>query len=399
MPRLLPAVVVAVALVLTACGSHGHSTPQGSSDRVPHVVGVSVSDCGSDWKPVAAGTQDFVLHNTDQSPGEVQVVGVGKTAGLVYADVEPFGPGTTVDVRVPLAAGSYALACLMEDQAPVVGPTRTLEGSQPGAPGVRIVTQSQLVPAAQAYQRWVRRHLPPLRHDTARLRALVDRGLRTAARAAWLRAHLDYQRLGAAYDAFGDLGDAIDGLPAGLPGGTHSAHWSGFHRVELDLWSTVPAPRLRADVATLTRAVDRLPHLLASTQLDPLTLTLRAHEIAENALEVQLTGKDDFGSHTDLDSVRAELAGTGAVLRALAGPIDRRVAHSRQIRTAWRQSLAAFGRASRSRPRLPVARLPRLERERLAASLGLLTQRLAAVPATLEPRVTVASGSIDQGDG
>ena len=31
-------------------------------------------------------------------------------------------------------------------------------------------------------------------------------------------AHLDYQRLGAAYDAFGDLGDAIDGLPAGIPG-------------------------------------------------------------------------------------------------------------------------------------------------------------------------------------
>ena len=95
--------------------------------------------------------------------------------------------------------------------------------------------------------------------------------------------------------------------------------------MELDLWGRPGPSRLRADVTTLDRAVSQLPLLVRSTQLDPLTLTLRAHEISENALQVQLTGKDDFGSHTDLESVRAELVGTQAVLTALARPIDSRV--------------------------------------------------------------------------
>jgi iron uptake system component EfeO len=302
-----------------------------------------------------------------------------------------------VDVHLPLAAGRYALACLMEDQAPVTGPTRTLTGPGAGTPGVRIVTQSQLVPAVQRYERWVRHHVGPLVRATHRLRALVDAGDRTAARGAWLSAHLDYQRLGAAYDAFGDLGDAIDGLPAGLPGGTSNRHWTGFHRVERDLWSGASRARLHTDVATLDRDVARLPRQIRSTQLDPLTLTLRAHEIAENALQFQLTGQDDFGSHSDLASVRAELVGTGVVLRALAAPIDRRVAHPARIRATLSRTLAAFSRAVRRDDHVPVARVPREERERLDASLSLLTERLAAIPATLEPRLTVASGSITGG--
>ncbi len=150
---------------------------------------------------------------------------------------------------------------------------------------------------------------------------------------------------------------------------------------------------------TLDRAVSRLPRLVRNTQLDPLTLTLRAHEIAENALQFQLTGQDDFGSHTDLESVRAELVGTGAVLSALAGPINSRVHDAAGIRSTLRQALATFQHATRSNRHVPVTALPRRERERLDAALGLLTQRLATIPATLEPRVTVASGSIETGSG
>ena len=79
--------------------------------------------------------------------------------------------------------------------------------------------------------------------------------------------------------------------------------------MERDLWSSADRERLRSDVIVLDRAVSQLPLLVHGTHLDPLTLTLRAHEISENALQVQLTGKDDFGSHTDLESVRAELVG------------------------------------------------------------------------------------------
>jgi iron uptake system component EfeO len=378
-------------LLLTSCGNSGSDRTAQTSSRT---VDVSETDCGSGWQPQAAGMQDLVLHNTDQYAGEVQVVGRGSHDGLVYADVEPFGPGTTLDVHVPLAAGRYALACLMEDQAPVTGPTRAVTGSATGTPGVRILTQSQLVPATQRYEAWLRGHILPLVRDTHRLHGAVDAGDLVTARQDWLVAHLDYQRLGAAYDAFGDLGDTIDGLPSGLPGGTSNPDWTGFHRVELDLWVHPQAARVHDEVATLDHAAAQLPQLVRSARLDPLTLTLRAHEIAENALQFQLSGQDDYGSHTDLDSVRAELVGTGAVLRALAGPIDQRVAHPAQVRGGLRRTLAAFTRATRGEHHVAVDRLPREERERLDAALGLLTQQLAAIPATLEPRLTVASQTL-----
>ncbi len=396
MPRLAQVLgtLTAAILLLTGC----HSSTQLASARTERVVEVSRSDCGSSWRPAAAGEQVLRLRNTDSSAGEVQVVGLGTHQGLVYADVEPFGPGTSVDLDVPLAGGRYALACLMEDSAPVTGPPRTISGHGAGTPGVRILTQSQLVPATQRYERWLRRQLGPLVRDSHRLRAAAEGMDLHAARTAWLNAHLDYQRLGAAYDAFGGLGDAIDGLPAGLPGGTSNHAWTGFHRVELDLWGG-RARRLRADVTALDRAVSRLPLLVRSTQLDPLTLTLRAHEISENALQLQLTGKDDFGSHTDLESVRAELVGTRAVLSALAEPLDSRVHDAAGIRSALDRTLVAFTQATRTWAHVPVSELSQGQREHLDAALDLVTQRLAAIPATLEPRLTVASGSVEGGDG
>ena len=180
----------------------------------------------------------------------------------MYADLEPFGPGTTVDLHLPLAAGRYALACLMEDQAPVTGPPRTITGAGTGAPGVPILTQSQLVPATQRYERWVRtpaRSLGPRHPPAPRRSSTAAAG---AARVAWLTAHLDYQRLGATYAGFGDLGDAIDGLPSGLPGGAANTSLDGVPPGGARPVGTGPAERRRADVAALDRAVSALPALV-----------------------------------------------------------------------------------------------------------------------------------------
>ncbi len=73
----------------------------------------------------------------------------------------------------------------MEDQAPATGPTRTITGPGSGTPGVRILTQSQLVPSAQAYQRLGTpspRAARP-RHPTGSA-TLVDAGDRPAARSS-----------------------------------------------------------------------------------------------------------------------------------------------------------------------------------------------------------------------
>jgi high-affinity iron transporter len=74
------------------------------------------------------------------------------------------------------------------------------------------------------------------------LRAAARDGDTARARAAWLTAQLRWERVGAAYGSFGDLADAIDGLPQGLSGGTSDSAFTGLHRIEYGLWQANRAP-------------------------------------------------------------------------------------------------------------------------------------------------------------
>lgn len=98
--------LVATTLVLVTAASVGLLAAMTGSDRqvagaetnaaAPSVIDVSLVDCGSGWAPGPAGAQVLTLHNADYRSGEVRVVGVDAThARQVFAELEPFGPGTT----------------------------------------------------------------------------------------------------------------------------------------------------------------------------------------------------------------------------------------------------------------------------------------------------------------
>lgn len=350
------------------------------------VVDVSAYDCGAGWGDQAAGLQILSFRNTYRSAGGAQVFAVD--TGRVYLEVEPIGPDSTVPRSVSLAAGTYRVRCLMEDATAVEGPDVTLTG--PGRsdnPGVRPVPFADLVPATQRYEHYVRRHLPGVLRGVARLRADIADGRLGDARGDWLRAHLAYERLGAAYGAFGDLDGAINGLPDGLPRGVHDRAWTGFHRVEWLLWRGAPAQRLVAPARQLAADLDRLGRHFRRAQLDPLDLTLRAHEISENALQLELTGHTDFGSHTSLATVAANLDGTRTALHFLAPflragglhwpRVSQQVERARDL-VAQQQRPDGTWRDLRS--------LPQLERERIDAMIGQVCEVLAPVAVALEPR-------------
>ncbi|MYS43280.1 EfeM/EfeO family lipoprotein, partial [Streptomyces sp. SID5998] len=179
------------------------------------------------------------------------------------------------------------------------------------------VTAHDLVPPAIAYQKWVAQGLDEVVRLTGRLRAAVDRGDLAAARTAWLPAHLQYERLGAAYDAFGDADGRINGTDAGLPGGVRDPAFTGFHRIEYGLWHGATASTLRAPAAALAGAVTALREEWAQARMDPAQLGLRAHEILENTVQFELTARTDYGSGSNLATARANLDGTRAVLARL----------------------------------------------------------------------------------
>jgi iron uptake system component EfeO len=342
-------------------------------------IDVSVDRCGQGWSDPAPGAERFTLHNTDSRAGEVYLTDAA--SGAVYAEVDPLAAGATTAMTVTLGAGTYAFHCAMEDEQTVTGPTVTVTGGSPTTPGpVAAVAQADLIEATRTYQASVTAQLPKLVALAAAIRTDLARGDLTAARRDWLPAHLQYERLGAAYGAFGDLDAAINGLSNGLAEGVADPAWTGFHRLEYGLWHGQDAATLRPVATRLATHIGRLGTTLARTQIDPLTLSLRAHEITENALQFELTGRTDDGSGSNLQTVAANLDGTATVLGILKPLLisrDPQLPQALALLSQTRQDAASLP---------PLAKLSTAQREKIDAQVGQLAEDLAPIASMLEPR-------------
>ncbi|WUR87239.1 EfeM/EfeO family lipoprotein [Streptomyces sp. NBC_01262] len=391
-PALGALLVIAAAVPVLAlvAGGSTHSSPgrAASSDALPHTsVEISASNCGRGWSHPEPGLQVFDLRNT--SGGAAEVYLTDPATAVVYGEVEGLAPGTTRPMTVRLGNGSYAFKCLPDDADAVTGPTvRVTGGKASSGPAAVPVTQQDLIPPALAYQKWIGARMTELAERTETLRAAVDRGDLAAARAAWLPAHLVYERMGAAYGAFGDADTAINGTTAGLGGGVHDAGFTGFHRVEYGLWHGESARSLRGPADRLAKDVRALRDGWPQQRVDPGDLGLRAHEIMENTVQFELTGRTDYGSGTNLATARANLDGSRALLGFLRPLLKTRDAGLPQLDT-WmdraQRTLDGFGHGGHW---TPVADLDRAQREQVNAALSELVERLADVAALTDVRRT-----------
>ncbi|MGI8667351.1 MAG: imelysin family protein [Jatrophihabitans sp.] len=378
------ATLLLLALAATGCGGHRTGPPAGQTARGPAAtpVEVSLSHCGAGWQPRTAGHQQLLLHDTDTRPGEVMIADA--RTGAVFGYLEPLAAGSRAELDVDLAAGSYRIRCAMEDADVVDGPVITLTGrAGDSSPGVQPVTQAELIGPTRQYQRYVSAQLPLLARQLLVLRSDLATGSLVRARADWLTAHLQYERLGAAYGAFGAADSAINGLPDGLPRGVADPGFTGFHRIEYGLWHRQPAGQLVAMTDALRAAVQSLTTSFATTQLEPAEVAIRAHEITENAIEFELTGHTDFGSASNLATVRANLQGTATVLGLLRPLLLLRYQHLDQLDAALARAQLLVATHQQSLSTLSTA-----QREQVNAALGGLVEQLAPVAEICEPRRT-----------
>ncbi|WP_433476593.1 EfeM/EfeO family lipoprotein [Spirillospora sp. CA-142024] len=333
--------------------------------------------CGQGWGRGHAGTRTLVVHNGDSSAVDVTIV--DPSDGAIFAELEDVGPGATRPMRVSLGAGTYAVRCRPEDGNAVTGPRLRVTGAGSGARGVRPLTRNDLYPAVLAYRAYVAKGLGVAEERTDSLRDAVRAGDLDAAREAWLPAHLAYERLGAAYGTFGDFADEIDGRPGGLPKGVRDPKFTGFHRVEWGLWHGESAASLRRPSERLAGDVRALRDDFPRQEIDPGDLGLRAHEILEDTLQFELTGKADQGSGTTLATAAANLDGTRAVLDPLRPLLKDRMPGLDGI-DAWLDRTSRLLRAQhRHGEWTPLDRLSTMERERVDGAVGELVERLASV--------------------
>jgi iron uptake system component EfeO/high-affinity iron transporter len=219
--------------------------------------------------------------------------------------------------------------------------------------------------------------------DVRRLRAAIARHDLAASRGAWLDADAHYEAIGAAYGAFGALDARINGRPAGLRDGIHSADFAGLHRVELALWARRSTRDAAPAASGLTRDVTTLRAKLAKVEIDPFEYSLRAHEVLEDTLHLQLSGVASPWSGSALTALRANVRGTRVVLASLAPLIARRdPARLRRARTALDRLAKTV--SERRPPRWDT--LAQRDREQIAGLTAAAAEHLAYVPELIDPR-------------
>lgn len=282
------------------------------------------------------------------------------------------------------ASGSHTTTGAADGQAQAQ-PLEDLVVSSGNIPRVRATDFRR--PTAR-YRRYVLGELRPMQGDVDRLRAAVAVGDLDAARRAWLAADERYESIGAAYGAFGALDARINGGAGGLQDGVDSPQFTGLHRIELALWgrgSTADAApyvdRLDRDVAALRRTVPTI-------EIEPLEYVLRAHEVLEGTLDLQLSGRESPWSGSALRALRGNLRGTEVVLATLDPLIERR---SPVVAQRSRASLAALAQALHrlegqggSLPRWDQA--PERARTEIAGLTAAAAEQLAYVPEVIDPR-------------
>jgi high-affinity iron transporter len=367
-----------VAIGLCACASASGSALTSTSS-----IDVTNSSCASNWAPTSTGTHTYEVTNSTSGTIDVQLLESGYEN--VYAEIFTLGPHTTRPLSVTLDRGSFTWQCGLSDNSvetsspavatgPAVTPTPTY---QPTTPSV-------LDPQVQIYRGIVTSDLGILAKATDLLEADVQSQNWTASRAQWLVAHLDYERIGAAYDTFGNFNDEINGRPDGLVGGVNSPQFTGFLRLEYGLWHNQPAPTLIKVADTLDADVHALIRAFPLQVTPDTDVALRAHEILENALEFELTGDTDMGSHTNLATVQANVQGTETVIGVLTPLLQVRIpAQLLQIKANLDAYYAYLGTFEHGGVWTPVESLTTSQREQVDGNIDELLQELSAIPGEL----------------
>jgi high-affinity iron transporter len=377
---------VLVAVPALAAGTTIAALPTSSS--ASSTVTVTNTACGKDFTSAHAGTQTFTVRNSSSASGDVNLLNAG---GGIVGEIETLGPATSAPLSVTLSAGTYTLACFMSGKARMSSAPVTVSGTTtataPVAPNP--VTLAELTPPNNEYQAYAAGVLVRLAADVNAIQGDLTRNDIAKAKVDWLAAQLEWERVGASYDSFGQLGLNVDLLPTALPLGVDDPGFIGLHRLEYGLRNGQSAKELLPFATKLAASVATVRKNLTSDDLagDPTQLPLRAHEILEDALRDHLSGIDDQGAGAAYAMTYADLQVDQVVVGELAPLISSRQPGLLATITSQQATLARALLATQSGGRwLSPTQVPLAARQSVDSAIGVLLETLSAVPDLLELR-------------
>jgi high-affinity iron transporter len=366
------------------------SSSVGASAHNAVTISITEKSCAPAWTAQRAGPDAFVIDNRTTRRGAIYLY--NPYTGVTVAQRTGLAPKSSATLRVDLQPGTYTWGCHLHGVATrqsvdvVVrpAPVMTAAGPTTAIP----VAAAQLAAPLRAYRTFVGTQLALVVTQVAALRSALAGGDLSQAESAWLNAHLTWQGIGAAYDAFGTLGLKINGLATGqdvgqLPGAVGTP-FEGFHKIELDLWGQGDLAEAGVDASQLATNLATLVARFARDSIPPAELPLRTHEILEDSQRDELSGDDDYGSGTDMASVAADVSGTEVQLHLLAPLLHERAPDlvSRALVQLHRLQ-AALSATQVAGHWVAVAQVPLVQREQVAGAIGAALEILAIVPDVL----------------
>ncbi len=375
--RLALPALMATVLGLSACGQPGSGAGAGSTGSAANAIQVTATDtaCTLSATTAPAGTITFRVTNSGSKVNEFYVYGPGER---VVAEVENITPGLTRELKMEVTEpGTFETAC----KPGMVGD---------GIRGAFVVTGTATAASADekvaasiaTYQAYVAHEADELVEETEKFVAAVKAGDVALAKSLYPQARKHWEEIEPVAESFGELDRTIDGREDAVPqGGT----FTGYHRLEKDLWSTGLQPDSSA-------VADRLLADVRQIQVESSTVKVTALQIANGAKALldevatgKVTGEEERYSHTDLWDFDGNLEGSKSAVGALRPVLE---ARDSALVAALDAKFAALESLLDSHKDgtgfTSYTALSKDEVKALMVALDALSEQVATVPAVLD---------------
>ncbi|HVW45181.1 MAG TPA: iron uptake system protein EfeO [Amycolatopsis sp.] len=314
--RLFAVAGSAALLTLAACSSGGdQQASNAGGGGGPITVAASDTTCQVSTTKANAGNVTFEVTNKGTKVTEFYLYAEGDR---IIGEVENIAPGLTrkLTVQVP-NAGNYQTACKPGMAGDGIRGAFVVSGGAPAPTDAN----TQLADATKSYASYVATQTAALQTETQKFADLVKAGNVAAAKAQYAPTRVYYERIEPVAEKFGDLDPAIDVREADLEQGQQ---FTGFHRLEKDLWVSGLQPDSGQIADKLVADVNQLVTQSATLQLNALDLANGAKELLDEVATGKITGEEETFSHTDLWDFQANVDGSKGAITALRPALQER---------------------------------------------------------------------------
>ncbi|GAB3409079.1 imelysin family protein [Schumannella luteola] len=321
--RLRPIAAVAavgvVALALAGCVPNPRAT--GASTALD--VKVADDSCEVSASTAKSGTVTFTIANTGTDVNEFEILADDKLR--IVGEKENITPGQTVSYVAQLNPGTYYTACKFQQVGQPIGlASFTVSGEEIESDASE---KKQISAAVTNYVAYIKSQVGALVPATKAFTDAYRSGDDATARQLFASTRVAYERIEPTAEAFGDLDPKIDYREVDAV--AEGLDWTGFHRIEKDLWPpaagdknsdgtdaltdwTASTPAERATYADgLVADVDQLSKLVGAKDF-----TVGIADISNGAIGLldevatgKIEGEEDWWSHTDLTDFAANVEG------------------------------------------------------------------------------------------